>query len=120
MEFYRRVNNATYFDRLQSLLTIADLSGCCGSIYEVMHDDGDHGEINCIWGVFIIHREVIKKGVRFTMPGCPNALAWTITSENNDTEILFHLTINRDEHEQEFIESIEDFVDDWADALAEL
>ena len=71
-------------------------------------------------GVFAINREEIKKGVRFTMPRCPNDLAWTLTSEKGGTEILFHLTINRAEHEEEFLESIEEFVDYWATSLARL
>ena len=101
-------------------MTIINLPIYCDSIYEVMLDDGDSGEINCIWGVFIVHREVIKAGVRFTMPDCPNALAWTITSEKEGAEILFHLTINRDEHEEEFLESIEEFVDEWVTGLARM
>ena len=120
MEFYRNINKAIASGELHSAMTIADLPKYCDSIYEVMHDDGDHGEINCVWGVFVIHREVIKEGLRFTMPGCPNALAWTITSEKDGADILLHLTINRDQHEEEFIESIEAFVDDWAAGLARL
>lgn len=118
MEFYRNIKKVITTAELQSAMTIVDLPKHCDAIYEVMNDDGDHGEINCIWGVFIVHREVIKAGVRFTMPGCPNALAWTITSEKEGAEILFHLTINRNEHDEEFLESIEEFVDDWATGLS--
>lgn len=118
MEFYRNISKSIDSGNLQSVMTIADLTDYCDSIYEVMHDDFDHGEINCVWGVFIVHRELIKSGIRFSMPGCPNALAWTVTAEEEGAEVLFHLTINRDEHEEEFIESIEDFVDGWARGLA--
>ena len=120
MEFYRNIKTTIAAAKLQSAMIIVDLPKYCASIYEVMHDDGDHGEVNCIWGVFIVHRELIKDGVRFTLPYCPNALAWTLTSEKDSAEILFHLTINRDEHEEEFLESIEQFVDDWATGLARL
>lgn len=120
MEFYRTINKAIPSAGIQKQLKISDLSKYCDSIYEATYDDGDHGEISCVWGVFSIHREVIKHGLRFTMPGCPNALAWSITAENGKTEVLFYLTINRKEHEDEFVESIEQFVDDWAMGLATL
>ena len=120
MEFYRHINKSTPSGDLQSVIKIADLPSYCASIYEVMHDDGDHGEVSCVWGVFSIHREVIKQGLRFTMPGCPNALAWTITAEKGNNDVLLHLTINRDEHDEEFIESIEQFVDDWQAGLSRL
>lgn len=120
MEFYQTINKKIQSDELQQAVKISDLPKYCASIYEVMHDDGDHGEISCVWGVFVIHREVIKHGVRFTMPGCPNAFAWTLTSENDNNEILFHLTTNRKQHEEEFVESIEEFVADWQVGLGEL
>jgi len=112
MEFYRTVNKPITTTDLQSSITISDLPKFCQSIYEVMHDDGDHGEINCIWGVFTVHREIIKDGLRFTLPGCPNAVAWTVTTESNN-EVVVHLTINKKQHDPDFIESIEEFVEDW-------
>ena len=117
MEFYRRQNKIVTIADLQSLIVISNLSEFCKSIYEVMHDDGDHGEVNCLWGMFLVHREIIKDGLRFTLPGCPNALAWTITTENNNNEILVHLTTNQNQHDQDLIESIEQFIDDWQTGL---
>lgn len=113
MEFYRHINKSITSGKLQSALTISDLPKYCASIYEVMHDDGDHGEINCVWGVFNVHREMIQDGVRFTLPGCPNAVAWTVTADKNTGEIVVHLTINKKQHDPDFIESIEEFVEGW-------
>ena len=120
MEFYRAIKKPMSSGELQSAIKITDLPSYCASIYEVTHDDGDQGEISCVWGVFSIYREVIKHGLRFSMPGCPNALAWTITAEKGDNEILLHLTINREEHDEEFIESIVQFADDWQAGLSRL
>ena len=120
MEFYCNINKSITAGDLQLSVTISDLPQYCESIYEVMHDDSDHGEVNCVWGVFVVHREIIKEGLRFTFPGCPNAFAWTVTSENNNTEIVLHLTTNRKEHEKEFVKSIEQFVDDWQVGLERL
>jgi hypothetical protein len=57
----------------------------------------------------------VRDGVRFTLPGCPNALAWTVTAEPEG--VLVHCTINRTEHDPDFIESIETFVEDWRTGL---
>lgn len=49
------------------------------------------------------------------MPNCPNTLAWTITKERvgEGDKMLIHCTINKSEHEPDFIQSIEQFVNDW-------
>jgi hypothetical protein len=117
MEFFCTVNKAVTPAELQSSMTIESLPTHCNSVYEVMHDNGDHGEINCIWGVFTVHREAIKDGLRFTLPGCPNALAWTVTAENNNSETVVHLTINKQQPDPDFAESIEEFVEDWRAGL---
>lgn len=117
MEFYRTINKSATADDLQVSIAISDLPKFCESIYEVVYDDGNHGEINCVWGVFIIHREIIKNGLRFTMPGCPNAFAWTVTAENNDNKIVLHMSTNQHEHEEEFVESLDQFADDWETGL---
>ena len=118
MEFYRATDRSIAVTDLQALIMITDLPRFCKSIYEVMHDDGDHGEINCLWGVFIVHREVIRDGLRFTLPGCPNAVAWTIATDSNNDEIVVHLTTNQTQQDPDFVESIEQFVDEWVAGLA--
>ena len=79
----------------------------------------ERGEIYCLWGQFTVHREPIKDGIRFSLPYCPNALAWTITAapEGGTPETIIHCTINRQEHEADFIESIEWFVGEWEKGL---
>jgi hypothetical protein len=71
------------------------------------------------WGQFIAHREPIRGGVRFTLPNRPNALAWTIiTGFPPATEkIVIHCTINRADHDADFIASIQTFVHDWQRGL---
>jgi hypothetical protein len=76
------------------------------------------GEIDCLWGQFAVHREHIRDGLRFTLPDCPNALAWTTTVAPDGT--LIHCTINRSEQDSDFIASIEDFVADWPRGLCRL
>jgi hypothetical protein len=115
MEFYKYANVDIDVDKLQQIVTIRNLTQLCDSIYDIIKDDTTKGKIYCIWGYFKINKEIIKNGVRFTLPNCPNALAWTITKERvgESDKILIHCTINRSEHEPEFIQSIDQFVSDW-------
>ena len=71
---------------------------------------------------FFVERQLIKGGVRFSLPECPNALAWTITTgfEPAPDKVIIHCTINRLEHDEDFIESIELFVKSWKIGLEAL
>jgi hypothetical protein len=102
---------------LQSLLVGPRLAEFCASIDQVIDWQAatDEGEMDCLWGRFRVRREVIRDGLRFTLPYCPNALAWTITVGADGVGI--HCTINRPEHDPDFVESIEEFVADWQAGL---
>jgi hypothetical protein len=102
--------------QLQGLLTISSMPHLCASISEVLSDDGDSGVIYCLWGEFTIHREALKYGIRFSMPACPNALAWTIT-RGLVGSLVIHCTIDKRDHDEDFIDSIEEFVLDWKNGL---
>ena len=80
MEFFATVEKVIDGNTLQAQLGIASLPKFCASITQVMSHDGNEGEIYCSWGLFFIRREPIRGGVRFTLPKCPNTLAWTVTS----------------------------------------
>ncbi len=74
MEFFAFASMSTDSAQLQEALTITRLPAFCASIDEVFTDHGDNGEIYCLWGPFVVNREPIRDGVRFSLPGCPNAL----------------------------------------------
>ncbi|WP_428607986.1 hypothetical protein [Sedimenticola sp.] len=116
MEFYRQLACHSDEAQLRELLTLEQLPQLCGSIDSLLEQQGDGGRIYCLWGSFRVNREPIRNGVRFTLPGCPNALAWTITVEAQNVTI--HCTINRTDHDADFLASIEQFVDDWQIGLA--
>jgi len=114
VEFFSAIkNNNLNKDSLKTKLTIARLPELCRSIDKVLRDDENSGEIYCLWGNFEINREVLNDGVRFSLPNCPNALAWTITCDEDNDEILIHCTIAKKQHDADFVESIEQFVTDW-------
>jgi hypothetical protein len=72
-----------------------------------------------MWGEFILRRDKIKGGVRFSMLDCPNALAWTITTgfPPEREKAMIHLTINRTRKPDEFVEEIHHFLDDLVRGL---
>ncbi|MDH5767257.1 MAG: hypothetical protein OEZ38_14675 [Gammaproteobacteria bacterium] len=116
MEFFEEIKNTRLDkDDLQQLLTIERLPQLCQSISAIIADQTDSGVIYCIWGEHEINREILKHGVRFSLPGCPNAMAWTITSkeQSDGKSIIIHCTTDTKESDEDFIESIREFVDDW-------
>ncbi len=115
MEFFRSLTSRCSVAALQQELRIERLHHYCDLIDKVLYADGEHGEIYCLWGQFQVQREIIHAGVRFTLPHCPNALAWTLTLEGD--ELTLHCTINRAQHEADFLESIEAFLDSWVVGL---
>ena len=120
MEFYAITSNipASAAD-LQRRLTISELPRWCASIEKVLDDAITTGEIFCVWGTFHTNREDVRGGVRFTLPGCANVLQWTVTTElpPDPKQTVIHLTINRNDHDPEFLETIQQFVDDWKTGL---
>ncbi|MFA7095351.1 MAG: hypothetical protein WC383_02570 [Gammaproteobacteria bacterium] len=119
MEFFAEIDFAVDEAALQRLLTIERLPQLCASIDSVLEDGGEQGRIYCVWGEFPVRREPIRGGARFTLPTCPNALAWTVTTGLPPApgRVVIHCTINRREHDPDFIESIETFVQDWRQGL---
>lgn len=120
MEFFREIDADLDAGQLQRRLTIEALPRHCAEIDKVLEANGDHGEIYCLWGQFRVHRESINGGVRFTLPGCPNAFAWTVTTglPPRPDRVVIHASINRREHEPEFVESIDLFLDALQAGLA--
>jgi hypothetical protein len=119
MEFFATARIHASTDDLQRGLTIGELPRWCDAIDSVLSDAGSHGEIYCVWGTFRTHRELVNGGVRFSLPGCPNALQWTVTTGHapDPRHTVIHLTINRSEHDPDFIDSIRQFVADWKAGL---
>jgi len=72
-----------------------------------------------LWGEFVISYDKIKGGIRFTLLDCPNGLSWTITTgyppERN--KIILHSTINRTQKPDDFIEEINEFMEEWVDGI---
>jgi hypothetical protein len=119
MEFFAAAEKIIDDDALQARLDIASLPTFCASITQVLSHDGNEGEIYCVWGLFFVRREPIRGGVRFTLPKCPNTLAWTITTglPPAPEKIVVHLTMNRTDHDPEFISTVRTFMEHWRRGL---
>lgn len=119
MEFFATTTISASAADLQRRLTIRELPRWCASIEKVLNDRTSSGEIYCVWGTFQTFREELCNGVRFSLPGCPNALQWTVTTghQPNPQHTVIHLSINRPEQDQDFVDSIRKFVDDWKAGL---
>lgn len=119
MEFFATTIIPASAEDLQRRLTISELAHWCASIEKVLSDAKSSGDICCVWGTFHTHREDMRNGVRFSLPDCPNALQWTVTTghQPNPRHTVIHATINRTEQDQDFVDSIKKFVDDWKAGL---
>jgi len=119
MEFLAATKIPASVEDLQRRLTIADLPHWCVSIDKVVSDKNTNGEIFCVWGTFLANRELMRNGVRFTLPDCPNAFQWTVTTGHQPDPLTtyIHASINRVEQDQDFVDSLQKFVDDWKDGL---
>ncbi|MDH5649545.1 MAG: hypothetical protein OEY67_07785 [Gammaproteobacteria bacterium] len=114
--FGRRIPSPLSVSEIQSQITIASLTRYCASIHSLIQDGDSEGEIYCIWGQFIVTREVTRNGVRFTLPRCPNGLYWLVEKRGND--LVIEAIVTKDELAPDFAESVEQFVSDWAVGLA--
>lgn len=115
MEFFEEIQkNEVDIDELRAQLQIATLPIHCKSINTVISDGESKGEIYCVWGQFTVSRESIRNGVRFALLNCPHALAWTVSYHAKRKALVVHCTIDDREEDQEFVDSIEQFVSDWA------
>lgn len=119
MEFFAELKNQDVpAAELHAHLTLARLPEFCSSIDAVLSALSPRlGEIYCVWGQFQVSREEIRNGVRFALLNCPHALAWTVTVHGESRAVVIHCTIDEREEQREFVESIEQFVADWARGL---
>lgn len=118
MEFFAEIKNQNIgIEALAERLTIANLPAHCASISTVLSNQGDSGEIYCIWGQFAVSRERIKNGVRFALLNCPHAFVWTTACHNDGRDVVIHCTIDKQHEDPDFVESIQQFVADWESGL---
>ncbi len=119
MEFFRIVKVKTSEQSIQEHVTLSALDYFSNEIFSLSAPAENEMEIGGIWGEFTLNRIEIKGGLRFALVECPNALCWTVTTgyPPDRDAIVIHLTINRKRKQQEFIDEIEEFLQDHCTCL---
>jgi hypothetical protein len=119
MEFFAFADTSWDKVQIQRALSMNQLSTFSGSIEKVLESEEDRGRYFTTWGEFEILRIAISGGYRFVMPGCHNALTWSITTgyDPHPEKTTIHVTINRPNQDPDFVETLVDFTEEWRVAL---
>ena len=122
MEFFRTINSSTDEQTIKNTFGFKHLESMSSQLFLLEPLSDSLSKIGSLWGEFTLTRQEIKGGLRFSLLECPNALAWTITTgyEPAPNSVIVHLTINRTEKDEEFLEEIEDFLDDHSSLLKDV
>ncbi|MBF0589446.1 MAG: hypothetical protein HQL53_09970 [Magnetococcales bacterium] len=80
------------------------------------------GNYFTIWWEFEILRIAISGGYRFVMPGCHNAITWSVTTgyDPHPEKTTIHVTIHRPNQDPDFVETLVDFTEEWRFGLEKL
>jgi len=112
MEFVRHATVEMTVADIQRNIIVANLPEWCASIVEVHTRDNNQGRMTCLSGDYVVHRELLNSGVRFSIPAAPYAIQWTLTSEGDGT-VLVHCTANAAEAPEPLQQALDCFVDNW-------
>ncbi|MEJ2181210.1 MAG: indole-3-glycerol phosphate synthase [Gammaproteobacteria bacterium] len=115
MEFFAYADAHMSATDLQRYIRIQSLSEWCASIEKVVSHSAERGVITLPWGEYSVHQEVIRDGIHFSLPGCGNAMQWTITAEPKVKGglVTVHCTVNKSELESAYQAQLQKFVADW-------
>ncbi|MDX2444694.1 MAG: hypothetical protein QNK30_12925 [Bacteroidales bacterium] len=118
MEFFRIIDIKSTEQELKGKLSLQNLEDFCLSSFP-LNNGTEVCKIGGMWGEFTLRRDEIMGGVRFSMLDCPNAFAWTITTGYPPARdgLVIHLTINRTRKQEEFVEEINQFLNDLENGL---
>lgn len=123
MEFFEYLKNDNISSEyLQQHITVENISKYCASVDAVLEHNGAQGVVYCVWGEFNITRECISGGVRFSLPGCINNIIWSITTghEPNTDQVVMYISMNREQQDEYFVETLKTFVEDLKHGLNQI
>lgn len=120
MEFFRIIDKQVSEDLIQQKISPESIDNYTETML-FLKNSTTYFKGTTLWGDFNISYDLIKGGVRFTLLDCPNSLSWTITAgfPPERKKIVLHCTINRTQKPIEFIEEIQEFLDEWEAGLLE-
>jgi len=118
MEFFRIINKQVTEEIIQKKINPQSIEAFTETMLFIENSNSNFKGLT-LWGEFLISYDKIRGGVRFTLLDCPNGFSWTITTgyppERN--KIILHSTINRTQKPTEFIEEINEFMDEWVTGI---
>jgi protoporphyrinogen oxidase len=113
MEFFEFAAISATQEEIRDNVSVSNLPFFCEEV-EAVDEAEELGRVIYFrhWGRFHIRRENVMGGVRFSVPDCPNALAWTVTTgyPPHPQKVVLHATINRTEHDPEFITATQELL----------
>lgn len=118
MEFFKIINKQSSEEIIHEKITPDNLEKFTESMFLLEKFESDFISAT-IWGEFLMSYDKINGGVRFALLDCPNALQWTITTGflPDRNKIVLHATINQIQKPKEFLEEVEDFMNEWEAGL---
>jgi hypothetical protein len=118
MEFFRIIDKQVTEELIQHKINPENVDNFTETML-FLENSNTYFKGATLWGEFNISFDSIKGGVRFTLLDCPNALSWTITTgfPPEREKIVLHCTINRTQKPSEFVEEIQEFLDEWEAGL---
>ena len=107
---------------IQGFLTLENMDQFTNLLIPLEDVDANSIAIGGIWGEFTLLRNEIDGGVRFQLKECPNALTWTVTTGHppSPNRVVIHLSINRLQKSQQFVDEIEEFLSDHAEQISSI
>lgn len=115
MEWFVTASANLPANELQRHIRVENLSEWCAAP-PVFHGDGEQSGVNG-WTGLGVHREVIRDGLRFTLPGSAHGLQWTLTTGLRPGTVQVHCTLNIAAADTATISALERFMADWCGGL---
>ena len=117
MEWFCHVQPPLSLKELALQCRLPKLPRQCASVHNIAEISADNqsASVECVWGVFDVSLTPICNGFRYALTNCPNALQWSVTTCNGVT--LIHCSINQEETDPAFSESIREFVENFRKGL---
>jgi hypothetical protein len=122
MEWFIAANANLQVAELQRHIRIETLGAWCAAPPAILGEAnqiGNPGMGNPGWSAWCVHREVIRDGVRFTLPGAINALQWTLSAggQLRAGTVGVHCTLNTVAPEAASVAAVAAFMDAWREGL---
>ena len=127
MEWFVAVNANLQVAELQRHIRIETLGAWCasppailGEANQIGNPGTDHpGTDHPDWSAWCVHREVIRDGVRFTLPAAVYALQWTLSAggQLRAGMVGVHCTLNTVAPEAASVAAVAAFMDAWRKGL---